>query len=1140
MKTLYISLLLCLLAATARADGSSYAAQSVLSEGRWVKIRVDRNGIYKLTYAELKKMGFSDPSKVSVHGYGGWPLDEDFSKPFIDDAPAADVWRGNDYLLFYAKGPVKWTYGDKTYSGTSTRQFFHENNPYSMYGYYFVTDATPTAEMATLNTTGQTAALQITAFDDYAVHEKDERSVNDSGRELFGESFESTTTQNFTFRIDGITADDGIASFRFIANPTGTKGSVTFGLDGVQMIQRNIAVNDGYDAAYFKGFEVMDYAVWKGDKSAETKVTVTYNPVGHQSFLDYIVLQMKRELRPYGEPYTFFRSVAARNNIAKFTIAGATADMLVFDVTDALHPLLVQTESSAAGLSFTIPADAALHEFALIDPSKTFPTPETVGAIVAQNLHSLPQTDMVILSPSAFTAEAERLAAYHRTHTGISVVVVSPEQVYNEFSSGTPDATAVRRFMKMFYDRRSSDADAPRFLLLFGDGTYDNRRLTSTWKNVNTDNFIITYQTRNSLNWYSVVIEDYFGYLEDKDITGENETTSHQNAKTLLGIGRFPVRTLTQARAAVDKVIGYMENGDAGNWKNELTYVADDGNSVDNYASTHIRQAYQLTQEMESAHPEFINNKLFFDAFKKSNEGGRATYPDIETGINKQFREGTLVFNYTGHGNHRSLSDELVINETFIQQATYSALPLWITATCDFTPFDAFTTSAGENVFLNAKSGGIGLFSTTRVAFTNTNGEINRKLMEHLFDKRADGYRMTLGEVIRATKQSITSFDRVRFVLIGDPALTLAYPDHQVRVTEINGQPASGDTVNFRALDRITIKGEILDPTGARATSFNGSLSATILDSRRTVRTLDNNKTGDIFEYEDYPSVMQKVNDNVSDGEFVFSFVVPKDISYSDAAGKISFYALDDATRTEAQGAFLKFRVGGTADQTVTDDDGPEVRSLYLNDTTFADGGTVNETPLFVAVLYDASGVNIGGSSIGHDLMLTVDNNPALSYNLNAYYETLSGTDGEGIVRFAIPALPAGRHTAEFKAWDVLNNSTAHTFAFEVVGNLTPLISDLTAYPTPARESVTFALTHNRPETQMSVNIRVYDLTGRLCWEHIENGSSDLFRSYTVTWDLTTNGGARIRPGIYIYRAAIRTGTSAEATAAKKMIVVGR
>jgi hypothetical protein len=1119
-----------MLAPAARADASRYASRSALSEGKWVKIRVDKTGIYKLSYADLKKMGFADPGKVSVHGYGGWILDEDFSKPYTDDLPAVAVWRGSDYLLFYARGPVKWTYEKVNYYNETVEQFIHENNPYSMYGYYFVTDATPTGEMKSTPSVGG-ASLQITTFDDYMLHEKENISVNNSGRELFGESFESVLSQNFPFQIPGITDDDGRVSLRFISKVTGGDGEVTLRINDGQLIRGTIAADNNI---YVKGVSLLRTAKWTGGKNETSGVNITYGTAGHKSFLDYICLQMKRQLQAY-DACTFFRSLAARGNVSQFTIRNATSGMMVFDVTDGINPTQMETTLNGAELSFTIPADTLLREFVLVDPSRSIPTPETVHEVVPQNLHGLPQTEMVILAPPAFTAEAERLAQKHRTFTNIHVTVVTPEQVYNEFSSGTPDATAIRRFMKMFYDRSRSEADAPRFLLLFGDGSCDNRQLTLAWKNMAMDNFLLTYQTQNSLNSDSYVMEDYFGFLAD------DEGLSHSTSRLCLGIGRFPVRTVAQARAAVDKVIAYMDNKDAGNWKNNLCFVADDGNGQEPDPRVHMSQSYELTQYLERNHPEFLSNKLFFDAFKKSNTGGKAGYPDIEANIAKQLKEGTLIINYVGHGDNISWSDERVITSTQIQQATYPHLPLWITATCDFTPFDDFNTSAGEYVFLNEKSGGIGLFTTTRVAFISTNFEINKRLNEYLF-KKNNGRRLTLGEVIRETKQNYRVIDRVRFVLIGDPALTLAYPEHGIRITAINGQAVT-DTVDFKALEKVTVQGEVYDSEDRKMTAFNGSLSATIMDSEQTITTLDNNKwytaTGP-FVYRDYPNTLQKVNDRIVNGEFTFSFIVPKDISYSGQPGKMSLYALDETTNMEAQGSFKTFRVGGTADDAVKDTVGPEIRALYLNDSTFADGGRVNETPFFVATLWDQSGVNIGGSSIGHDVMLTIDNDPLYSYNLNAYYETLAGNNGEGLVRFSVPSLSSGKHTAEFKVWDVLNNSTTRTFAFEVVKGLKPSISELIAAPSPARESVRFLLYHNRPESQMTVGIQVYDMTGRLQWEHVESGSSDLFKAYSVSWNLTNGSGSRVRPGIYLYRAAIRTATSAEATETKKLIVVGR
>ena len=1122
----------CLTLMIAWADGSIYSSQSVLSDGTWVKIKVEETGIYKLTYADLRRMGFSDPTKVSIHGYGGWMLDEDFSKPYIDDVPATAVWRGNDYLLFYAKGPIKWWYGTQN----NTSQFLHENNPYSNYGYYFITDATPTKEMTSIASVNSGAALQIDTFDDYFLHEKDNVSVNNSGRELFGESFESNTSQTFSFSIPGVTADAGQVSLRFISKAVGTAGRVTLGIDGNELINGSIRIDTD---SYTQAVEYTNTSLWNGDKNENTRVTVSYNQSGHKSYLDYIRLRVKRELKSYaqnGMPYTFFRSLATLRNMSKFTIRDANANMLVFDVTDGLNSTLMETSLSGSELSFTIPASEVIREFVLVDLSKSFKTPETVGQISNQNLHALSQTDMVILAPPAFTGEANRLAAYHISNNRNvgSVTVVTPEQIYNEYSSGAPDATAIRRFMKMFYDRRVSSADTPKFLLLFGAGSYDNRRLTDVWKKTPTDNFIVTYQSQNSINAGSYVIDDYFGFLADNS-GGSNNFSDD----IMLGIGRFPVQTVSQAKSAVDKVIAYMDNQTTGMWKNNLTFLADDGSNLDNYTINHMSQANTLADNLEQRYPEFLINKLFFDTFKKSTIGGRTTYPDIEVGLQRQLKEGTMILNYTGHGNKTSLSDEQVITSSDIRQATYPYLPLWITATCDFTPFDVFETSAGEEVFLNPRSGGIALFTTTRVAFSDPNFRINELLLENLF-KRENGRRLTLGEVIRATKQTYKQESRVRFTLIGDPALTLSFPDYQIRITEINEQAVTDKEFDFKALERITVKGEIINPTGTKATDFNGMMFATITDSRQTITTLDNNRTGNTLQYNDYPNILYKGNEEVNNGDFSFSFTVPKDISYSNQSGKMSLYAVDEQTNMEANGAFLKFRVGGTDGNANTDDNGPEIRALYLNDNAFTDGGKVNDTPFFVAVLWDKRGINIAGSSIGHDLTLVIDNNPLFSYNLNSYYEMIPGSNGEGTVRFSIPSLPAGIHTAEFKAWNVLNQSTTQTFSFEVVDGFKPRITNLIAAPVPARENVQFLLSHSLPETKMTVNIRVYDMTGRLRWEYEASGSSDIFHSFAITWDLTDGAGTRLLPGVYLYRAAIRTATSTEVTESKKLVILGR
>ena len=821
----------------------------------------------------------------------------------------------------------------------------------------------------------------------------------------------------------------------------------------------------------------------------------------------------------------FSRSLTSVGNASRFVISEANSNTLVFDVTDALNVKRVEADLNGSELSFTIPA-GRLREFVLVQTNQTFPSPEVVGEVASSNLHGLEQRDMIIISAPSLVQQAERLAVAHREKDGLTVEVVTPEAIYNEFSSGTPDATAYRRLMKMFYDRSSSLGNPPKYLLLFGDGIYDNRGISGEVQGVSRSNMLLTFQSQESLNVYSYATDDYFAFLED------NSGSNFSRDKMCVGVGRFPIRTVTEATQMVDKTISYMENKDSGSWKNNVTFVADDGNNEDSFTTNHMKQADQLAEAIEEMQPGFLVNKVYFDAYKRSSLG---TYPDVHNEIEKLLKSGQLLINYTGHGSTTHWADESVWTQTDINNSSYKHLPVWVTATCDFTRFDDVKTSAGESVFLNPTSGGIALFTTTRVVFSGNNANLNKALIDNLFQEGANS-RYTLGEAMMYTKRQLNDSNKLNFILIGDPALKFAYPEYKARVTAVNGEAVSDEPFEFKALSRITVEGEILNPSGSFAADFTGVLSSTIFDSQSSITTLGN--SSEKFTYLDYPNTIYIGRDSVRNGKFSFTFMVPKDISYSNKKGKLNLYASSETK--EAQGSFFDFIVGGTSDTAETDTIGPKIRQIYLNDSSFVSGDKVNTTPYFVAKLWDKSGVNITGSSVGHDMMLTIDSMPSMSYNLNSYYALLPDSENEGLVQFSIPEMEPGMHTAEFKVWDILNNSTTYTFTFEVAEGLKPNLIEMYATPNPARDQVEFFLHHNRPESNLKVTVMVYDMTGKFLWSTEKSGSSELFKAYIVTWNLTDNGGRRLRPGVYLYRAAISTNNSKEATKANKLIILAQ
>ena len=1128
-----IAVLLCLCFSLSVKAGERYTDNSVLSKGNWVKIQIEQDGIYKLTYSELKKMGFDDPSKVSVYGYGGWPLEEDFTKPYVDDLPAVPVLRKDDYILFYGRGTTKWE------AQIRNENFTHTNNPYSVYGYYFLTDGAEVKVPEQIKY-DKTTSERIETFDDYLLHEKELVSINLSGRRLFEKLSQSTQTFNDFGNPEtlGIVEGEIYVDCKFVPLTTTSEaqGEITLSFAGNKLYNGNTSLQSG---TYTKGKDMelaQKYEYKAGDHlSVKLEYKKSQQP-STDGYVDYIRLNVKRQLKTYNEPYTFFRSFKSRNHISRFVIEGANSACMVMDITDPANCKIIETELTGSTMSFTIPESNSLREFVLIRTDRTdFPVPVSKGAVECRNLHGWSNKDMIIISPSTLRKEAERLKEAHETQDGLRVEVVTQEEIYNEFSSGTPDATAYRRFMKMLYDKAASKEDRPKYLLLFGDGAYDNRFVTESWSKMSDkerENFLLTFQSENSLDEKSYVTDDYFGFLDD----ASNEK-SVESCPVDIGIGRFPIRSVSDARKMVNKVIRYMNNEELGIWKSETCFVADDGGNADKDKNMHMEQADAAAKTVERQASDILAGRLFFDNYVKDFSSSNP-YEAVTSQMNKKLREGLSLINYTGHGNTTSWSDEKVLTQQIIDKFSYSKLPLWITATCDFCRFDALATSAGESIFLNEKSGGIALYTTVRVAYADTNEIINRHFLESLFTQDANGQYPVLGDVVKETKRKHTGPRNLNFTFIGDPAIKLNLPTYKIRISTINGKDVALDTPNFRAYDEVVVEGEILSQDNLSVDNFNGKLDVKVMDSKISITTRNNFRNESAFKYEDYKNLVYKGSTQVQNGKFSFSFYVPGNISYSGKTGKMILYASDSEQKIEAKGNFTNYKVQGTSDDPLDDHEGPEIVKLYLNDSTFVSGDKVNTTPFFYARLWDQTGVDITEGGVGHDVMLMIDNKPFTSYNLNSYYDNIFGRKGEGEVRFGIPQLSAGMHEAVFKVWDVMGNPTTYTFRFEVDESLKPFITNIVATPTPAKGNVEFHLTHNRPESQMKVGIMVYDIAGRLHWKHEETGSSELFKDYVIDWDLRNNSGSHVRPGVYIYRAAISTNNSKEATEAKKMIIL--
>ncbi len=1120
---------------TAQNHPERYAESSVLASGKWVKIKTADNGIYKLTYDEIKKMGFSDPAKVAVYGYGGWMLSEKITDPYIDDLPEVAIWQNKgsdgtfnsgDYILFYGRGTIQWDANGN-----------HQQHPYANYGSYFLTEKeTEPKQIESFNpgaSVNISTATEINTFRDYYLHEKELNYFLTTGRQLFGESFESNSSQDFTFSIPGLQGSVA-ATLSFAAAPA-TATNAEMSINGENVL--NLGISAVNTSSYKKG-DLKTGTAYFTPTSETLKVNIAYKSSG-KSFLNYIKLEVNRELRFYTEGYTFFRNRSSLDYAVNYKVANASSDCMIWDISSSYEPKRVETTLSGSTMNFYAPKSYELAEYVMINTSKSFLSPEVIGTIKNQDLHALSQTDMVMIVPDVYTQYAEKLADRHR-ESGLSVHIVDPQWIYNEFSSGVPDGTAYRRFMKMFYDRALSEDEKPRYLLLFGDGVFDNRLLTTPGKQLNGDYYLLTFQTEDSTSESaSDTTDDYFGQLDDKGTaTGRNIYTNEIN----VGVGRFPVSSKDQALYAVEKTLNYMDQSEYGNWKNKILFSADNTDDKDTKGAaycTHAKEADRVAELVESTYMDYINYKVYMDAYPEEDVNGKKTIPGAKNDFLNRLKEGVLICSYTGHGSPTSLSAEDMLNITDIRQMNFENLPLWITGTCSFSWFDAFQASAGEEVFLNKKSGAIALLTTARVAYGSTNEKLFKHFVDAMFTKE-NGEYPRLGDIIRRGKNALpTDSHKQIFVLLGDPALQLKYPSYDVVLEKINGEEVDdNEEYAFRALDYITLEGSIRDISGSIMTDFNGILESTIFDSKQTRQSTHVDSEGDPYTFTDYPSLVYMGNNEVSEGHFSISFYVPLDISYTRDSGKMNFYAYDEDNDYEAKGYYTNYVFAGTNENADLGNEPPEILEVYLNSTSFRDGDKVNDTPYFVAKVYDEEGINMTGSGIGHDIMIAIDNSAHTTYNLNSYYTPLG--NGEGEVKFSIPSLPKGKHTLIFTVWDVLNNSSKETITFVVDSDAKPSLLDITAYPNPARTEVTIDLEHDRPETVLDVELYIYDLMGRTIYNTKDNGATKWGRTYKFPWNLTSNSGFRVNPGVYIYKAIISTQGGKEATKAKKITVLGQ
>jgi len=1112
-----------------------YSGNSVLSSGNWYKFAVASSGVFILTYDFLKNEGIDvasiNPMNIRIYGNGGGMLPEANSEPRADDLVENAIFvygeedgkfDPGDYILFFGESPDTWKYNDQDHT------FHHQKNIYSDKTCYFLNfDLGPGKRLGFEPSTSTTPTDIINYFNDYAFYEKDDRNFLQSGREWCDDQiFDVTTSRKYSFSFANI--NDGFpVKLRADIAARSTSVSTTFivSAPGSQQLSISIPpVGNQYTD---------DYAVERiGSVSFNTsnpviEVQLEYNKKNNNNaigFLNYLEMNVQRKLK-MASSQLMFRSIAGagKGKISEFKLTSLGTSLIVWDVSTNGDAKRIETTQSGNDFIFRLPTDT-IREFIAFDGS-SFSPPEFIGKVTNQNLHGTGQVDYIIVTHPVFMADAERLAQFHSEKSNLNVLVVTPEQIYNEFSSGVQDVSAIRDFMKLLYDRAEPGKE-PKYLLLFGDASYDFKdRIT------NNTNFVPSYQSYESLDTVeSFVTDDYYGLLDNNEGQGANGILD-------LGIGRLPVASTEGSKTSVDKIIHYISDSESvkNDWRNVVCFVADDQNEGGNLF---INDSEDLSNIIETGYKKFNPDKIYLDAYQQISTPGGNRYPEVNIAINKRVEKGALIINYVGHGGEVGWAHERVLEVSDINSWTnYNNMPVFITATCEFSRYDdPGRVSAGELVFMNPKGGGVALFTTTRLTFAGDNKVLSMNFYNNAF-KKDNGEYHRMGDLIVLSKSGAGSSNARKFTLLGDPALQMAYPHLNVVTTKINGHIPTATPDTLKALAIVTIEGEIQDAAGSKVTSFNGTVFPTVFDKSSEIYTRANDVEEHTPPVKFYlrKNAVYKGQAEVTNGTFSFSFMVPKDIAYNYGIGKISYYARNE--ETDANGYDENIIVGGYDNSAIPDNKGPEV-SLYMNNTSFVSGGITDQNPNLLAYISDESGINTVGNGIGHDITAVIDQKTNTPLILNDYYVADLNTFKSGVITYPFSSLEDGPHHVDLKVWDVFNNSTEVGIDFVVVSSTENAFKHILTYPNPMRDHTTFSFETNQTNQNADVEVRIFSLTGNLVKTIRQSLFLNGYRIDLITWDGTNDQGWRINSGVYGYRIRLTFQDGSVVQGSSKLVVI--
>lgn len=1100
-----------------------YAASSRLASGHWEKVKVSQSGVQFVSNSQLSSMGFSDPSKVNVFGFGGRLIKERMDDSHPDDLPLLPSVRTASGIIFFGVNSIDWT------ESTGASNYVHYIHPYQEESFYFLSDIPVEEEEKDVARLLEVAGLpEADTFIERLVHEQDLFAPAITGRNLFGEDLRSGQLQ-LDFNLPGNVGGDAAIRVVVGSNISNSPGTVTLSSNNSRLSQNTMQIEQVRTHEQYFRTTTLDLRAINVGENLNLGMRFSTSGVINLARLDYVEVEYERSLSlPADHLYFYFNEDA---DVAA-TLKNITAETQIWDVTVAHKPVPVNFNRNGSTATFRVMAGR--REFVAFNPSKVFTSTEQAGSVDNQDIHALESPDLLIITPGEYWAAANKVADFHREHEGLTVHVLTPETIYNEFSSGTADVSAFRKLMKMWYDRDMATAGEQKikYCLIMSRPTYDNKMVTAKVKNAGYPRVPI-WQSPTGFTENSSYSTDFFiGMLEDNPVS-----FNIGQAKINVAVGRFPVRSAEEAMTAADKLVNYFTAQDKSSWRNNVMLIADDQDNAQ-----HLTQTETLYEGLKNSNKgaDYLYERLYLDTFEQQLTSVGLEYPEAKKRMLAKFEEGQALITYVGHANTVSWTHEHLLNWKDITSFTNKRLPVLYAATCEFGRWDTDDYSGAEVMWAYPKTGVISMITPSRSVFISMNGVLSKYYGLHALTRRDDGTPSTLGDSFVKALNSITGTDdnKLRYCIIGDPAMRMPVFVNDVNVNMIYGTDVTLPDAELPVIEaRATpvVKGNVTDAEGNLLADFNGHVYVRLYDAEKVIETLGNGSEGKVILYNDRKTKLYDGVTEVKNGEWEIKINMPSEIENNYTTGRMTFYALADDGR-EANGSTEKFYVYGYDENAKEDNEGPDILKFTLNHDGFKDGDVTYKTPVVYAEFSDESGINLSDAGIGHALMLTLDGKTVYTDLMNYYMPDLNDSN-KGSFTYQLPEITPGKHYLTLSVWDCANNSSYATLNFNVAAVKEPEVYDIQAIFSEDRSGVEFVIASDRPMAALDCNLEVFDVNGIRVWHNASSDRTGADSALRMKWDFTSAAGNRVAKGLYICRATVESPEGKSAKKSKKIYI---